>query len=160
MTATFAACGDDGSETTDGESSVASSSVPPSAFIRFGAGEAVELAPGTRCWEGHCVDMAGPLTQVEPLDLYAGEPVAFSFEAGIPAEFTVTWTKAPATAPAPEGNVRVWAGVFTGDAHHTGPTVPGATGTYIITLFAKWEGKGDISYGLYANVTEEPGDSS
>jgi hypothetical protein len=156
LTATGAACGGDDDSATEGESSVAAASVLPSAFIRFGTGEAVELAPGTRCWQGRCIDMAGPMTQVEPLPLYAGEPVAFSFEAGIPTEFTVSWTKAPATAPAPEGDVRVWAGLFTGDAHHSGPTVPDATGAYIITLFAKWEDKGDITYGLYANVTEGP----
>lgn len=146
------ACGDDDDNSADDDGGVANSA-PPSAFIRYEPGDAVELVPGTRCWDGTCVDMAGPLTQVVPLQLYAGEPLAFSFEAGIPDEFTVSWTPAPATAPAPEGDVRVWAGLFTGESSHTGSTVPTQVGQYIVTVFAVWQGKGDVSYGLLAEVT-------
>ncbi|MCK9518962.1 MAG: hypothetical protein M0R74_08070 [Dehalococcoidia bacterium] len=140
--------GDDGSPRT---------AVLPSAFIRYEPGDAIELMPGTHCWDSNCVDMAGPLTQVEPLELYAGEPIAFSFEAGIPGDFVVNWTSAPPTAPAPEGGVRVWAGLNIADTAHVGTTVPSRTGRYVITVFAQWPGQGDILYALYVDIAPPPG---
>lgn len=151
----FAACG---GEDDTGATAIPDDGLPdgsgqdvPSAYVRDTAGAAEPLFAGTGCWNGKCVDMAGPLTNVDPLPMTTGQTLAFSFEAGVPDTFTVTWFLAPSPEPAPEGGLRAWAGLGgAGDA--TGTTAPAAPGRYVMVLFAKWAGKGDMTYGLYANV--------
>ncbi|MGE5595012.1 MAG: hypothetical protein ACM3S1_03130 [Hyphomicrobiales bacterium] len=148
------ACGggddDDAQATATGDDGDA-----PAVYLRNSSGDAEPLVAGTGCWSGKCIDMAGPLTNVDPVPLHPGERVAFSFEAGVPDNFTVTWIEAPATAPAPEGDVRVWGGLAPGAGGFSGTTAPSGPGKYIVVVFAQWEGQGDMSYGLYVDV--EPG---
>lgn len=155
--AVFAACGgdDDGDESEPGspDNGGQEGTALPSAYLRYEPGGFFELVPGTHCWDGDCVDMAGPLTQVDPLQLFVGEALAFSFEAGIPDDVTVSWFAAPAAAPAPEGGVRVWAGVAGERPLFTGTTAPTRTGRYVVVLDANWDGQGDISYAAFVDVT-------
>lgn len=151
----LAACGGDDDDTAtavpdDGQVDGSGQAVP-SAYVRDTRGAAEPMLAGTGCWNGKCVDMAGPVTNVVPLPMTTGQVLAFSFEAGIPDTFTVTWFVAPTPEPAPEGDLRVWAGLGgSGDA--TGATAPREPGRYVMVLFAKWASKGDMVYSLYAEV--------
>ncbi|MCC7365448.1 MAG: hypothetical protein IT303_13865 [Dehalococcoidia bacterium] len=97
--------------------------------------------------------MAGPLTNLEPVPLKQGEAIAVSFEAGFPDEWTLTWVPAPAQAPAPEEGVRAWVAIEIPGNPPTGTTIPSTPGRYVMIIFARWDGEGDIAYGIYAEVS-------
>jgi len=100
-----------------------------------------------------CRDVVGPVTNVDPAPLKPGASVAISFEAGAPSELHVDWYEAPADPPAPLGEGRVWAAPFSGTGPVTsGTTAPAESGAYVVTVFGRWQGKGDISYGFYVVV--------
>lgn len=132
----------------------------PSAFLRYDPGGFFELYPGTYCWESDCVDMAGPLTQAEPLQLFQGEALAFSFEAGIPDSFTVSWFQVPDPVPPANDEVRTWDGLAGERPELTGTTAPTRLGRYVIVLDASWNGRGDISYAAFVEVTPPPESSN
>lgn len=124
----------------------------PNAYLRTADGQFVRAVPGTNCWNKQCVDMAGPMTNVEPVPLPPGAAVAVTFEQGAPTEWSLTWVPAPAEAPAPEGGVRAWVALEVPADALTGTQAPARPGRYLALIFARWDGFGDISYGLYVEV--------
>lgn len=114
-------------------------------------GRAIE---GTRCWGTMCVDMIGPITPEEPAELAPGEELTFQWEGGEPTTVTYSWLRADtATSQPVDGGKLAWmvtsAGEVIDEAPVAAPTEPGE---YILVAFAAWEGRGDVSFGMYFSV--------
>jgi hypothetical protein len=107
---------------------------------------------GTRCWEGGCIDYAGPVTNASPIPAAPGSPFEIEFEEGTPDEVTLSWYVAPDTVPPASNGVIGWS-VDPGTATPLdGETIPDGPGRYLLAAFARWDGKGDIVYGWYIEV--------
>ena len=111
-------------------------------------GESIAVQRGSYCWRGtfsgRCVDTAGPpeLVQgMEPVPVEPGAPVEFRFGRE-PSEVAVhLW---------PEGEPEEVP--LTGARSFTAPLEPG---TYVYSIFGRWDGRGDVTYAFTIRV-EEP----
>ena len=113
--------------------------------------ETVAGGIGTRCWAGACIDYTGPVTNADPLELSPGEAFNIEFEEATPAEFVLSLYPAPTTTPTPENGTLSWS-IDPSTSTTTDAVAPAEPGRYIISAFARWDGKGDISYGWYVEV--------
>ncbi|MBI5946634.1 MAG: hypothetical protein HY875_00665 [Chloroflexi bacterium] len=123
----------------------------PGAFATAG-GKTVRGGEGTRCWGTMCVDMVGPITNVDPLVVKAGEAVALDFEGGTPTTVSLTWMAVTGPPPAPGPQGRVWMRELSSTPGGTTREAPSAPGDYVLTVFATWKGRGDILFGFYVRV--------
>lgn len=82
----------------------------------------------------------------------AGRPFTLSFAAGDPDEVALSWYAAPAPMPAVANGQRSWSI----DPRSASPAatleMPAAPGQYILSVFARWDGLGDVSYGWLIDV--------
>jgi len=134
----------------------------PGATLKTGSGTLVEGGKGSYCWDRglyrQCVDAVGPVTNVDPAPVKAGEHLEFEFAAGRPTRVLAGWALAPVPAPQPKASGRLWV-PFSGapgpvpeaDAS-AGVDAPEEPGDYLLVVFAQWAGRGDISYGFYLRV--------
>jgi hypothetical protein len=131
----------------------------PSATLRAAQGVRVEGGKGTHCWSGpnyrECKEFVAPVTNVEPLVAARGEVLTLDFAQGTPGDLSSGWSKAIGAVPQPVSGTRVWNGdqprslVSPSGLQIEAPRDPGA---YLLGVFAKWAGKGDIMYGFYVEV--------
>jgi hypothetical protein len=148
------ACSDSG-----GSAGPASTDEPPPAYLRTVDGSAAAGGLGSFCWPRTlggtgvvtCQDAAGPVTNVNPVPVVAGSGLAFSFEAGAPASTSVSWQRVSGAAPAASRGRLLWLDGLGGEVA-TGTQAPAAAGFYVVTAFARWDGKGDAAYGWYVEV--------
>jgi hypothetical protein len=127
----------------------------PDARLRDSTGRETVTPAGTRCWGGGCVDMIGPLTWPYPTVMRPGEALTVAFDAGQPTTAQFAWVSGPRkqTAPVNRGLV-AWepAEPAGGQTAKLPLRAPEAPGDYLLTVFATWQGKGDISYAWYLRV--------
>ncbi len=126
----------------------------PDARLRDSSGRETVTPAGTRCWGNGCVDMIGPLTAPTPVVLHAGEPLTASFDAGQPTTAQFTWSASPRKQNSAVAGLVAWyppelAGGLRAPTPLRAPDTPG---DYLLTVFATWQGKGDISYAWYVRV--------
>ena len=145
-----------GSEPTQGAHGNAIPTIkpPPKAVLRTSGGREVAGGAGTRCWDGMCIDMVGPVSNPDALTLVASEGFVITFEAGPPTAIYEAWRGAPGTGEPATSGERLWKDpappvtmVKAG-----GPRPPLQPGRYLYMVFAQWQGKGDISYAWYIEV--------
>jgi hypothetical protein len=151
-----ASCGDDGAAPSPTVTSPALD-VVPAAYLRNAAGLSIEGGIGTYCWPSGsvqvCLDAVGPVTNIDPAPLQPGESVAVTFDAGAPSELHIDWYEASSVPPAPRQKGRVWSSLSPGTSPaSSGTRAPSEPGAYVVTMFGRWQGKGDISYGFYVVV--------
>jgi hypothetical protein len=107
---------------------------------------------GTHCWDGFCRDMTGPVTGAALFEMAPSEPFALDFEEPDPDEVVLSWYAAPTLAPPPSGGEIAWS-IDPRLATRAGAAAaPAEPGLYILAVFARWGGKGDVSYGWYIEV--------
>ena len=123
----------------------------PGAFATAG-GKTVRGGDGSRCWGTMCVDMVGPITNVEPLVVKPRETVPLDFEGGTPTTVSLTWMPVAGPPPTPGPQGRVWMGGLSLSSAGTTREAPSAPGDYVLNVFAMWQGRGDISFGFYIRV--------
>ena len=131
----------------------------PSATLRATSGRSADGGKGTYCWSGpnyrECKELAAPVTNVEPLVVARGELLTVDFAQDTPGDLSSGWAKVIGTAPPPREGVQVWnddqprSFVSPSGLQIEAPRDPGA---YLLGLFAKWDGRGDIMYGFYVEV--------
>jgi hypothetical protein len=157
-----AACsGDDEASTTSPGTQVSlggggpSDQAAPDARLVDSSGKQTATPAGTRCWSHSCFDMIGPITAPKPTVVRAGEPLTVAFAAGQPTTAQYTWVSAPRKQTVPvNGGLVAWepAGLAGGQQASTPLRAPDSPGEYLLTVFATWQGKGDISYAWYVRV--------
>lgn len=127
-------------------------SEPPFAVLRTADGIAVHGGLGTYCWrsgqQGLCVDMIGPITNVDPIRLAVGELYTLDFETVQPTSIEQSWIDVAGATGQPMGGERAWTDPRM--QHLDGP--PTTPGRYILSLFTRWDGYGDVSYGFYIEL--------
>ncbi|GAB4326617.1 MAG: hypothetical protein Kow0010_09770 [Dehalococcoidia bacterium] len=115
---------------------------------------------GTYCWreasEGLCLDFVGPVSNLEPIVVHAGEQVAIEYLAGTPAEAHIAWYAVDASAREPTaGGELLWKEhppAFQEPVREDSLVAPSEPGEYLLTAFVVYPGKGDVSYGFYVVV--------
>jgi len=126
----------------------------PGAFFGTDIGVAGRMIEGTKCWGNGCVDMVGPVTLPEPVAIGSTVGIDLLFEGGQPDEIRFAWVDVDGVTPKPgAGGTVAWVvPVFDyegGDAIAT----PGEAGDYVLTVFARWDGAGDVTFSTYFRVS-------
>ncbi len=131
---------------------LASLTAPPFAVLTTSTGTAVQGGIGTHCWfdgqRGVCVDMIGPITNVDPIRLAVGELYTLDFETLQPTSIEQTWIAVGGVTDQVIAGERAWTEPRI--QHLDGP--PTTPGRYILSLFTRWDGYGDVSYGFYIEL--------
>ena len=127
---------------------------PPKAVLRTAGGREVTGGAGTRCWDGMCLDMVGPVSNPDAFTLKATEDFTVSYEAGSPTAVYEAWRGASGPGELTASGERLWKDIVPGVAmaRAGGPRPPLQPGRYLYMVFAQWQGKGDISYAWYIEV--------
>jgi hypothetical protein len=128
---------------------------PPGASLVVGSGTSAG-GIGTHCWANACRDMVGPITGAALATMQDGEQAQIVFDEPDPNEVVYRWIAAPGPddTPRPSNGQLVW-GTLGPEAFTTpgaSPEAPQEPGRYILVVFARWDGKGDVSYGWYVEV--------
>ncbi len=95
------------------------------------------------------------MTNAEPLVVSRGETLTIGFTASAPNDISSGWARAIGSVPPARSGVRAWESdqprsfVSPSGLQVDAPRDPG---TYLLGVFAKWDGKGDIMYGFYVEV--------
>jgi hypothetical protein len=150
-----AACGDDGEAPAPGQTASPTSGVPvstppPGASLSVG-GASIDGGIGTHCWSGFCRDYTGPITSPLLSQVAPGEAFTLSFQQGTPTEVVISWYKAPAPPP-PAHGVLAWSLDPRTATRAERAEAPAEPGLYVLSVFARWDGKGDVTYGWYIEV--------
>ncbi|MCA9829350.1 MAG: hypothetical protein R3B97_00350 [Dehalococcoidia bacterium] len=124
---------------------------PPPAVLIYGT-TVVEGAAGTRCWVNVCLDYVGPVTPEAPLSVEAGRGFTLNFAAGDPTETAVSWYAVSGPPAAARNGQRLWSIAPTASRPVSVVEIPAEPGQYVLSVFARWEGRGDVSYGWYLEV--------
>ena len=136
----------------------ATASRPPTAFLRVPGGAAAEGGMGSCCWAGGgeriCRDTAGPVTAAEAIAVAPNAGIAISFASETPTSTTLGWFVAEGPIPPEKAGFRTWPAPLDGDSVEAGTRAPTLPGFYLLTLDARWSGKGDASYAWY--IEERP----
>ena len=129
---------------------------PPGARLIAG-GVATEGGIGTRCWGDSCVDMVGPVTNIDPIALDANGSFTIELDQGTADELSVTMYDVDGATPAVLAGELAWpldpgTAAPVGGASGSPNTIPAEPGLYVLSVFANWQGKGDVTYGWYIEV--------
>jgi hypothetical protein len=125
---------------------------PLGATLQIAGAAPLQGGIGTYCWDGFCCDLAGPVTNVDPIPMAPGASFELQFAHGDPDEVQLTWFAAPESVPQPQNGFLAWSiNPTTGEQLDGFEAVP-EPGVYILSVFALWEGVGDVSYGWYVEV--------
>lgn len=133
--------------------------VLPAATLQAPNGARVEAGRGTYCWSGsnyrECKEFVAPVTNVDPLVVARGEVLTLEFAQGMPDELSCGWARVVGAVPPPVSGARVWnsdqpRSLVAPSGLQT--EAPRDAGGYVIGVFAKWDGVGDIMYGFYVEV--------
>jgi hypothetical protein len=142
----------------------------PSATFSAG-GQRLQMTPGTRCWTtgsqnnpavavSACIDYVAPVSNVDPLPVAPGAPFTIDFGAGQPSQLELTWGEVGNSTGTVNPQGLLWFGGTTDpDATRAGgggndASVPTTPGRYLVTAFAQYDGRGDLSYAWYIEVTD------
>lgn len=124
----------------------------PGASLGASAGT-VAGGVGTRCWGRLCIDYIGPITNDEPVELSRGERLELTFEAGPPSSVDLMWIPVDPNRRETTTAGLAWPGVIApGGPSMRDAVAPADPGSYLLVAFARWAGRGDISYGFYIEV--------
>lgn len=122
----------------------------PRATLSAG-GRSVTVPGGTRCWANACVDYVGPVSNTTPFALGSGA-LALEFEAGPATDVTVSWYAVGAEPTTATTEGLLWTeprALGQTPAANSLATRPAAPGRYLLIVFARWAGRGDVSYAFY-----------
>ncbi|HEX6032453.1 MAG TPA: hypothetical protein VFY90_13555 [Tepidiformaceae bacterium] len=128
---------------------------PPRATLRLADGRELVAGAGTRCWEGMCVDMVGPISNPDAFAMNAGDSLALSFEAGLPSSTSSAWIRVDGQrSELTSSGERLWTSfpaLVTPDVQGA-PAVELEPGQYIYVVQAFFDGEGDVMYAFYLDV--------
>jgi hypothetical protein len=125
---------------------------PPGATLVIPGRAPVDGGIGTYCWDGFCRDLAGPVTNAAPIPMAGDGPFEIDFEHGDPDQVQLTWFEAPGTAPQLQNGFLPWSiSPATGERLDGFEAMP-EPGLHLLSVFAVWEGEGDVTYGWYVEV--------
>ncbi len=139
-----------------------SATKPPAATLEL-AGQTQVAGVGTYCWSspdgpGLCADMVGIPTSPQPLTASAPVKPRFVMPLDeVPTEMTLIVMAVTADDPDPsfsDSEFRWWE-YRDGESHTLTPAREAEIeldlqpGLYVLSLFVRWEGRGDVIYGWY-----------
>ncbi|MGD9935601.1 MAG: hypothetical protein AB7T37_18035 [Dehalococcoidia bacterium] len=136
---------------TPAPTSPPATTAPPAAALVYGITPVVGEA-GTRCWDRVCIDFVGPVTPELPLVVDAARPFTLSFAAGDPDEVALSWYAALVPMPVAANGQRSWSIDPRSASRATALVMPAEPGQYIFSVFARWDGLGDVTYSWLIDV--------
>lgn len=115
---------------------------------------------GTYCWReggrGLCLDFVGPVSNLTPITVEAGERVGIEYGAGVPTEANIAWYSVDGSGREPTSDGQLlWTEhppAFQDPVREDSLVAPSTPGEYLVTVFAVYAGKGDVFYGFYVVV--------
>ena len=151
----------DGGEITPGQGgaepqTISSSGRPatvapaPDAWLLTSSGQQSAGGVGSRCWDGACLEYAGPVTNAQPIVLTAAQSFNLNFEAGAPLQTSSAWVRVEDGSPASNADGIVWQRLlYQLSKDEPGQPAPQLEpGSYVYVVHGIWQGRGDIVYAF------------